>query len=134
LKGTSNHAADQLSTADVTLYQEARLAEGAAAGTINRETSALSAALYNAAKMTVAGGKPLLAHVPTFPSKLRESAPPRDLCKMRSTPTLAANAKSLWLRHSHRVRVLISVLGKANCSTCASLKWIPRTLDRTPRG
>jgi hypothetical protein len=63
---------DQLTTPALLAYQELRTkTEGASAATANRELSALSAALYNAAQMTVAGGKPLLAYVPTFPAKLQ---------------------------------------------------------------
>ena len=89
---------EQLGTRDLSAYQETRLAESASPATVNRETSALSAALYHAAKMTVAGGKPLLAHVPIFPSKLRESAPRQGFITDKEYAVLAANAKPLWLR------------------------------------
>jgi hypothetical protein len=37
---------EQLTTRDLSAYQETRLAEGAANATVNRELSALSAALF----------------------------------------------------------------------------------------
>jgi integrase len=89
---------DRLSTASLIAYQEARKAEGASNATINRELSALSAALYNANAMTVENGKPLLAHVPTFPSKLKEAAPRKGFVTDKEYSVLAANCKPLWLR------------------------------------
>jgi integrase len=89
---------DELTTAALTAYQEARQAEGAAAATVNRELSALSAALFNAAQMTVAGGKPLLAHVPIFPSKLKEAAARKGFLTQKQYTALAVNAKALWMR------------------------------------
>jgi len=89
---------EQITTASVTAYQESRLAEGASAGTINRELSALSACLFCAAKMTGPGGKPLLERVVLFPSKLKESAPRKGFVTDREYAVLARNAKPLWLR------------------------------------
>lgn len=63
-------AAD-ITTYDVRQYQLARRAEGAAAGTINRETSALSRMFH----IVVQWG--WLAAAPRFPGRLREN-PPRQ--------------------------------------------------------
>jgi integrase len=89
---------DQLTTADLTGYQTERLAEKASPATVNRELAGLSAALFHAARMTVENGKPLLAHVPTFPSKLREAAPRKGFIEDAQYATLSGNCKPLWLR------------------------------------
>jgi integrase len=89
---------EQLTTAGLMAYQEARLTEGASSATVNRELSALSAALYAAAKTTVEGGKPLLDRVVIFPAKLKESAPRQGFIEDAQYATLAANCKPLWLR------------------------------------
>ncbi|HLW80627.1 MAG TPA: site-specific integrase [Candidatus Acidoferrales bacterium] len=68
------------------------------AATINRELSALSAALYHAAKMTGEGGKPLLAHVPIFPAKLPEAPPRKGFIGDAEYALLAAKANQPWLR------------------------------------
>lgn len=89
---------EELTTAALTAYQEARIAEGAANATINRELSALSAALYHANGMTGENGKPVLDRVPSFPAKLKESAPRQGFVEDQQYATLAANCKPLWLR------------------------------------
>lgn len=89
---------EQVTTASLIDYQEARKADGASNATINRELSALSAAIVYAAKMTVEGGKPLLERVPIFPAKLKESAPRKGFITDTQYATLAANCKPLWLR------------------------------------
>jgi integrase len=89
---------EQLGTRDLSGYQEARIAEGAAAATVNRELAALSAALYHANGMTGAGGKPVLDRVPAFPGKLVESAPRKGFITDAEYAVLAANANPLWLR------------------------------------
>jgi integrase len=88
----------KLTTAALSTYQETRQAEGAAPATVNRELSALSAAFFYAAKVTVEDGKPLLAYVPVFPAKLKESAPREGFVTDTEYAVLAANAKELWLR------------------------------------
>jgi integrase len=90
--------AEHVTTAQIKAYMQARLAEGASNATVNRELSAVSAALYHAARMTGEGGKPLLAHVPTFPSKLTEAPPRKGFIGEKEYAILAANAKPLWLR------------------------------------
>ena len=83
----------QLTTAKLSAYQERRQAEGASNATVNRELSALSAALFHAAKVTVEDGKPLLAYVPVFPAKLKESAPRAGfVTDAEYAAALAANA------------------------------------------
>jgi integrase len=89
---------EQLGTRDLSAYQEARIAEGAANATVNRELSALSAALYHANGMTGENGKPLLDRVPSFPASLKEAAPRKGFVEDAQYATLAANAKPLWLR------------------------------------
>jgi integrase len=89
---------EQLTTAALISYQQARIAEGTGPATVNRELSALSAALFYAAQMTGEGGKPFLAHVPIFPAKLKEPAPRKGFVTDAQYRVLAANAKLLWLR------------------------------------
>jgi len=89
---------EQLGTRDLSAYQETRISEGAAPATVNREVSALSAALYHANGMTGANGKPVLDRVPSFPASLKEAAPRKGFVEDAQYATLAANAKPLWLR------------------------------------
>lgn len=89
---------EQLGTRDLSAYQEARIAEGAAPATVNRELSALSAALYHANGMTGENGKSILDRVPSFPASLKEAAPRKGFVEDAQYATLAANAKPLWLR------------------------------------
>lgn len=89
---------EQIATRDLSAYQEARLAASASAGTVNRELSALSAALYHANGMTGTGGKPVLDRVPSFPAKLKENAARSGFITDAEYAVLAANAKPLWLR------------------------------------
>jgi integrase len=89
---------ENLTSRDLSAYQEARIAEGAANATVNRELSALSAALYHAARMTGANGKPVLDRVVIFPASLKEAAPRKGFVGDAEYAVLAANAKPLWLR------------------------------------
>lgn len=99
LKGTfEKMRPEQVTTASLIDYQQARKAEGASNATVNRELSALSAAIVYGAKMTVEGGKPLLERVPIFPTKLKESAPRSGFITDVQYATLAANCNPLWLR------------------------------------
>jgi integrase len=82
-----------LSTRDLTAYQEARIGAGAANATVNRELSALSAALYHANGMTGANGKPVLDRVPCFPASLKEAAPRKGFIEDEQYGVLAKNAK-----------------------------------------
>lgn len=99
LKGTfGSTTPKRATTASLLAYQEARLAEGAGPATTNRELSALSAAFFHAAKVTVEDGKTLLERVPVFPAKLKEPAPRKGFVTDKEYAVLAANAKPLWLR------------------------------------
>src|SRR6267142_5825274 len=89
---------ENLTTRDLSGYQEARRAEHAANATVNRELSALSAALYHAARMTGANGKPVLERVVIFPVGLKEAAARKGFVTDGEYAVLAANANSLWLR------------------------------------
>jgi integrase len=88
----------KVTTPVLSAYQEARQAEGASNATINRELSALSAALVHASELTGEGGEPLLARVPKFPKALPESAPREGWVTDEEYATLAANATEPWLR------------------------------------
>ena len=89
---------ETLGTRDLSAYQEARIASGAANATVNRELSALSAALYHAHGMTGENGKPVLDRVPSFPAKLKEAAPRKGFIEASQYATLAANASPVWLK------------------------------------
>ncbi len=92
-----NMRADSLTTADLVSYQTHRAESGASNGTVNRELSALMAALNHANEMTVEGGKPLLAYVPKL-TKLKEPPPRKGFIKARQYAKLCEHAKPLWLR------------------------------------
>ena len=89
---------EQIATADLTAYQEARIAAGAAHATVNRELAALRASLFHAHGTTGANGLPVLDRVPNFPAKLKEAKPRPGFIEASQYATLAANAKPLWLR------------------------------------
>jgi integrase len=83
-----------VTTALVGEYIAARKAAGMKAGTINRETATLRAMMNHGAKIT----PPMVERMPTFPKRLKESAPRKGFTTDAEYTVLAANAKQPWLR------------------------------------
>ncbi len=75
-------------------YIAARKAAGMKAGTINREIATLRAMMNHGAKIT----PPMVERMPTFPKRLKESAPRKGFTTDAEYAVLAANAKQPWLR------------------------------------
>jgi integrase len=85
---------EDLTTALVGEYIAARKAAGMKAGTINRETATLRAMMNHGAKIT----PPMIERMPTFPKRLKESAPRKGFTTDAEYTALAANTKQPWLR------------------------------------
>jgi integrase len=87
-------AVRDVTTALVAEYIAHRKAAGMSNGTINRETTMLKAMLNLGAKQT----PPMVDRLPSFPKRLKESAPRKGFVQDAEYAVLKANAKHLWLR------------------------------------
>jgi hypothetical protein len=111
-------AVDDLSTALIEEYIEARRTDGVENATVNRELSCLRAMLIRGTKATPR----TVTMVPAFPDRLAQSEPRTGFIKDAEYKTLAANAKHLWLRTPIACAYAFG-FRKASYSTCACGKW-----------
>jgi integrase len=87
-------AVEDVSTDLVEQYIEARRAAGMSGGTINRELATFKAMFHQGQRVT----PPMVDRMPSFPSRLKESAPRKGFIEDAQYAVLAANAQAPWLR------------------------------------
>jgi integrase len=83
-----------VSTNSVNSYIERRRAAGRKNATINREVATLRAMFHHGTRVT----PPMVAVMPAFPTRLKESAPRNGFITDAEYAKLKINAKPLWLR------------------------------------
>jgi len=85
---------EEVSTAQIEQYIEARRTDGMQNATINREIAALRASFIRGTKVTPR----MVTSLPAFPIRLPENPPRMGFVTDKQYAVLAENAKELWLR------------------------------------